>query len=427
MTTPRVPFVRVPLRRLDDGVLTFPEAAERVARREAITLRAVALEDRLIFQRFERERSGLFALYDRFGFGVDEKGRAADERMGPLTLSLINADDRAPALEHFHDRMLAVYAGFCPELESFVTLNLWPGVSETATIVFLEIERLAARSAALLELTGRWQLEPPNGIFPWRAAHTGAVDGRSRFYDWRFFPYAKRSGHDATRPPSPSAVRRLHLRDLRGSVVARYGDLVTVAGTYAGVRGDGAYLTLPRLGTSPWQVRVQLADVTPAQTAQRAGALAHGTPVAALLLRGHRGDCTLLDIDETSDVGLVAHLVSDALDARAVWAAGLDLGPQAEMAELYRRALRAVAPALRSPGSLVESPQALALLFASYLDPFFCVVGDRVLTRPLLLQVFTERELAELSAVLARGGYPLPHGLDVIALRREVRRLLEPR
>lgn len=395
-------------------------------RREAVSLRAVALEDRDAFRLFERQRDALYTLLEQHGFPPDPKGRLSGERLGPITLSIVNAADRAPAVKHFQENMLAIYAGFSPELERFCTLNLWPGISGSATIVFNEVRTVAEQSGALLELQGKYQVEPPNALFPWFARHAAPSSAVGRFYDWRFFPYAKRNGEELVRPPAPMACRRLHLRDRRGDIFPCYGELVTVAATIGQVRGNGVELYVPRLWPEAgWsRVIVSLTQVSSKEVCERIGSLMRGQPLTALLLRDHHGASAFVDVDETSELGLVAHVLARELHARYVAAVGLRVASWEELEMTLGRCALAVSRMLRrAVTGLEDTKRSFALLRPSYLYPFFEIDASGAIARPRVLGDPSLAQLLDADRQLSAAGM-LMAPLDVIALRKAEHRLL---
>lgn len=422
----RVPFVRTPPKRLRDEQLSFPEAAERVMRREAVSLRAVAAEDRDTFKRFERERSELFKLHDAHGVAVDPKGHVKGDQLGPLTMSIVNAADDAPAVKHFQEHMLAIYAGFSPELESFCTLNLWAGTSDSATVVFHVVRDVAARAPALLTLEGKYQVEPPNAVFPWFARNADATDAPSAFYDWKHFPYAKRNGDELLRFPAPIASRRLHLRSRAGEVFATYGELITITGALERLHGGAVDVLVPRIHPEPgWdRYTIKLGLATARALCEQIARLPAKSALVALIVRDYRGEPTLLGAEPTTDLGMIAHVMARELDRRALMGAGLRAGTMRDVNELLGLCAAAVRRSLFRATAVADHARALALLRASFLDPFFAFDHDGVLAHPRALADRTPRELAEADRVLAAGGH-LMAPLNLVSMRRAVRRLLE--
>lgn len=422
----RVPFVRTPPKRLRDEQLSFPEAAERVMRREAVSLRAVAADDRDIFKRFERERGELFKLHDAHGVDVDPKGHVKGDRLGPLTMSIVNAADDAPAVKHFQEHMLAIYAGFSPELESFCTLNLWAGTSDSATVVFHVVRDVAARAPALLTLEGKYQVEPPNAVFPWFARNADATIAPSAFYDWKHFPYAKRNGDELLRFPAPIASRRLHLRSRAGEVFATYGELITVTGALERVRGNAMDVLVPRIHPEPGWDRYSVAfgEATARALCEQIGRMPAKAPIVALVVRDYRGNPTLLACETTTDLGMIAHVLARELDRRALIGPGLRAGTMRNLNELLGFCTAAVRRSLFHATAMSDHARTLALLKVSYLDPFFSFDADGVFAHPRALANRSVRELAEADRILATGGH-LMAPLNLVALRKAIRRLLE--
>ena len=86
-----------------------------------------------------KDRKKILELFSQDEVG--KKGGISGKNL-PITVKILNKDDENPAVEKYvgyDNRWLVIYFGISPELENFVSIDMWPSESESSKDCYRKI------------------------------------------------------------------------------------------------------------------------------------------------------------------------------------------------------------------------------------------------------------------------------------------------
>jgi hypothetical protein len=199
-----------------------------------------------------QDRKRILDLFPRNVVG--KKGGISGASLPPITVAILNRGDLNPAQEKcvgYDNKWLVVYFGISPEVESFVSIVMWPSASASSRLCYSTIYEASDKPDRAIEFEGSYNLRPPNEIRPQMVQKISISADTRPFYDWRYFPFIKDVGDSLWRPLSPINYRLVFLRGARGEIVPDCVTARVIIGSIIELRGDEIKVKVPFLERTP--------------------------------------------------------------------------------------------------------------------------------------------------------------------------------
>lgn len=322
---------------------------------------------------------------------ADKNGLISGKTLFPIILKLWNWKDILPGTKvtspSTKEELLRLhYFGISPELENFANLVLWPEKSRHSYNTLNQIYRaIDAGKQPLIYFEGDYRIRLPNEIHPYRYSKI-ETELEDKIFEWRYIPWLKEIGDTIFEHRSPTGYRKIFL-NVKDIDYAYVYPKICIGIVKDVLRSTGEIkLKLPYLNNNIKRKYLFAKILLESETLD----ITSGDIIYFVLLETIHNNSKFIPeryiyYTHSADfIDILGHLTAFVLYNKYLDKYGLYLMSVSEFQRIYKRILTSASRYCRECAR-VEGLIDWELLFGSYLEPFFTIVGRGIYYVPQIL------------------------------------------